>query len=186
MVDIAVAWSNEHLRGDWVIQNGTFLIDPGLHSAVLVSLFTNRRAPADWVPPAGSPPTRGGYPGDTYTKRPLGSWLWLLYRSKIGDRQGVLNQAQNYCQLALKWLIDDGIAASVTVQTGWIVPGTMGIEIVITKPTGLTVPFSFAWAWQGASLPSPSASVPATAPVFVPSLDFTKPRDTGLRLWGWN
>jgi phage gp46-like protein len=149
-MDISVSWNSGALRGDWIIKNGTFATDAGLHTAVLTSLFTNRRAPADWVPPAGSPQTRGGYFGDTYTKRPLGSWLWLLYRSKIGDRRAVLNQVQNYCQLALKWLIDDGIAASVAVETGWISQGTVGIEIAITKPSGLTVPFSFAWAWQGA------------------------------------
>jgi len=151
VVDVAVTWNNEQLRGDWIIQNGTFAVDAGLHTAVLCSLFTNRRAPPDWVPPAGSPPTRGGYFGDTYTKRPLGSWLWLLYRSSVGDRQAVLNKAQNYCQIALQWLIDDGIAASIVVETGWITPGVMGIDITITNPTGPPgIPFSFAWAWQGA------------------------------------
>jgi phage gp46-like protein len=149
-MDIAVKWNSQALRGDWVISRGGFLLDAGLHTAVLVSLFTNRRAPPDWTPPAGSPVTRGGYFGDTYSTRPLGSWLWLLYRSSVGDALVVQNKARDYCLSALQWLIDRGIAASIDIETGWIAPGVLGIDGTITKPTGLTVPFSYAWLWQGA------------------------------------
>lgn len=149
-MDIAVTWDSLALRGDWVIKNGGLAIDAGLHTSVLVSLFTNRRAPPDWKPPGGSPQTRGGYFGDSYTRRPLGSWLWLLWRSSVGDEKVTLQQAKRYCEIALQWLIDDGIAATVVIQTGWIKPGVMGITGVITKPDGLTVPFRYPWLWRGA------------------------------------
>ncbi len=150
LVDISITWDGPALRGDWTIGNGGFVVDAGLHSAVLLSYFTNRRAPADWTPPAGNPPDRGGYFGDIYTRRPLGSWLWTLYRSKIGDQGAVLAQVQNYCQLALAWMIDDGIVASVTVTTGIVAPGVVGIETELTMPDGLKMPFNFSWLWYKA------------------------------------
>lgn len=149
-MDIALNWDPRSFRADWIIRNGTFLMDAGLHSVILVSLFTDRTAPPDWVPPAGGSTDRRGWWGDTYGVRPVGSWLWLLNRVKKSDQITIPNRARDYCQLALQWLIDEGIAASVTIQSAWITPDTLGISGVVTRPNGRTVPFSFPWLWMGA------------------------------------
>ncbi len=54
---------------------------------------------------------------------PLGSRLWLLAREK--QLPAVMRKAEAYARQALQWLIDDGIAASVSVtasspQRGWL------------------------------------------------------------------
>lgn len=149
-MDVALAWNSQALRADWIIKGGTFLIDAGLQTAVLVSLFTDQVAAPDFVPPAGSPQDRRGWWGDTFRRRPIGSRLWQLSRSAKSGQTALPNKVQGYCQDALQWLIDDGIAVSIDVTTGWQDANVIGIEIVITKPSGITVPFSYEWVWQGA------------------------------------
>ena len=89
--------------------------DP-LVRAVVLSLFTWRRANADdALPnPRGS---RMGWWGDSFPPAPndrIGSRLWLLSRSKLMDT--TVQQAQDYAREALRWLVDDGVAARVEVR----------------------------------------------------------------------
>lgn len=84
--------------------------------AVVISLFTWRRANADDVLPAprGS---RMGWWGDSFPPVPndrIGSRLWLLARAKLTAT--VVQQAQDYAKEALEWLIDDGVAARIEVS----------------------------------------------------------------------
>jgi phage gp46-like protein len=154
-MDIAVTWDPIRVRATWIISKGGFLLTTGLSTAIMASLFTNKRAPADWNPPAGSPPGRGGFWGDTYRPRPMGSLLWLLYRSSIGDRQAVQNNAKFYCEDALAWLEEDGLVQSIDVQTGWPQPEALGIKIGIMPLRGPAVVYSFLWPMFG----GPSAPI---------------------------
>jgi phage gp46-like protein len=150
-VDIAVAWDDAAGRGDWLCTPGDLAIDPGgLRSAVLLSLFTDAAAPLNYVPPAGSTAERRGCWTDTYEPYSIGSWLWLLNRTKITDRAVLLATVQDYCAAALKWLQDLGVVDAVTVSALWLSGTVIGLGVTLTQPQSPPQVFQFAWAWQGA------------------------------------
>jgi phage gp46-like protein len=150
-VDIAIIWDAAAFRGDWGVTSGDLVSDPGgLRTAVLLSLFTDRVASPDYVPPAGSPPGRRGWWGDTYEDSPIGSRLWQLNRAVKSGRVDVLNQAKDMCLEALEWLVSEGVVASVTVTTSWMTPNVIGIQVQITAPQSPPQTFNFGWTWQGA------------------------------------
>lgn len=150
MTDILLQWNPALAQGDWnTAQGGIAVSQTGsddLKTAVLVSLFTDRRAGPDYKPPDSDTDPRGWW-ADTYTGTPIGSLLWTLRRAKKAANVDVLAQARTFCVQALQWLLDDGIAAAVDVTTFWFVPGAMGITVSITKPSGEA--FGYAWTWQG-------------------------------------
>lgn len=86
--------------------------------AVMISLFTWRRAnPDDELPEPSGSAQRMGWWGDnfpTVANDRIGSRLWLLGRAKIIPE--TLIRAKAYAEEALKWLVDDGIAARVVVE----------------------------------------------------------------------
>jgi len=149
-MDILIEWNPALFSGDWAIANGGLAVSQtgsdDLKSAVLVSLFTDRVAPAGYVGPGGDTDPRGWW-GDTYEASPIGSRLWMLARAKKSDQTTLLSLAKTYCTEALQWLLDDGIAASIAVNTFWFKPDAMGITISIAKPSGQTNGFS--WVWKG-------------------------------------
>src|ERR1700753_4183597 len=103
-MDIGVVWDPASYTGDWsVTASDLFLDQGGLQSAVMLSLFTDRRAPAGFTPPVGSPPGLRGWWGDTYTGRQIGSWLWTLDRSIKNGDAALLLAVQDICTVALQW-----------------------------------------------------------------------------------
>lgn len=148
MSDTYTAWSTSLARGDWVqlgpvLQSGSDIV-----TAVLISLFTDRVANADDVIPDGSNDPRGWWADAG--KYPIGSRLWLLDRSKQTDE--VLKRAKDYANEALKWLVDDGVAAKVTVFVEWSRPGMLGMQVVVYRQDGTMVPMNFAAAWNLAAI----------------------------------
>jgi phage gp46-like protein len=126
-------------------RNGKNLIDdPTLATAVLISLFTRRLAAADdpLPDPKGS---REGWWADTFADVPgdlIGSRLWLLGRSKTLDN--TLALAKTYAEEALEWMIEDGIASSVTCtveRQGEL----MAFQVTIVKPVSPTTQWSAKW-----------------------------------------
>ena len=102
---------------DIEIRGGDVALGHDLETAVIISLFTDKRARPDDILPGASDDRRGWW-GDTYSEienDPLGSHLWLLHREK--QTQQTLNRAREYCQDALQWLIEDGIASEINVTT---------------------------------------------------------------------
>ena len=84
-----------------------------LARAVIISLFTWRRAGAD--DQYDGP--KYGWWGDTFAEPQtdrIGSKLYQLLRRSITD--GLLLQAQETIEEALQWLIDDGLASSISVS----------------------------------------------------------------------
>jgi phage gp46-like protein len=161
--DILVRWDNLNAIGDWVLATGDLQTGQDLETACLVSLFTDRLATPDFVPTDGTSDRRGWW-ADPYNDQPLGSNLWQLERAK--KTRDTLGLARRYAQDALQWLITDGVAKDVIVNTSWIgrSPGStaLGIAIAIVKPDGSLTRFTFGWAWQDlASLAfGPSLSLP--------------------------
>ena len=165
-MDIALQWSNETWQADLVRACGQLLVDDTLKTAVIISLFTNRRAePDDELPnedpnhPGGGDPQ--GWWGDWYSDQMLdqqqavpgtatapafrlGSRLWLLQRSK--ETQDVVSKAQQYGQECLQWLLDYSIASAVTVTAEIVQEGVLGLTVQIARGRAVeTFQFPFAW-----------------------------------------
>jgi phage gp46-like protein len=151
--DILIAWDNTQAQGDWALAAGDLQTGQDLETACLVSLFTDALATPDFVPTDRTNDRRGWW-ANYYLSKPLGSNLWQLDRAKT--TRANLGLAQTTVQQSLQWLIDDGYAASILVNTQWITSNMMGIAIAITQPNGTQTQFMFGWAWDNlAIVPSP-------------------------------
>ncbi len=109
------------------------LMEDDLARAVYNSLFSWARARDDDDLPGDS---RYGWWADTYaTDQPddrFGSRLWLLMRAKLTDE--TVQKAQEYAQEALQWLIDDGVAVSVSATAERVGSDRLDLTIEIVKP----------------------------------------------------
>lgn len=110
MTVLALNWNADQQIAELIEAEDT--LANWLHSAVIMSLFTDARASADEQPNLRQ---RRGYWGDIELDgdTSLGSKLWLHQRSKL-TRQTVL-QVQETAQQALDWLVEDGHVAAVRV-----------------------------------------------------------------------
>lgn len=152
MADIALAFS-DFRGGDIALAGQDLARDDGLESAVLVSLFTDRRAGAEQIRPGDDPTDLRGWWGDV--NPPVdgdrtGSLLWLLRREK--QTRETLARARQYAEQAMAWMIEDRVARRVTVATEYGAPGVMHIEVVIERPdtTRLRYRYDYEWAAQAA------------------------------------
>ena len=157
--DILVGWDNGNGIGDWQLAVGDLMTGQDLETACLVSLFTDKQATPDFQPTDGTTNKRGWW-ADPYNPEPLGSNLWQLERAK--KTRATLGLARTYASDCLQWLVVDGVAASVEVNTAWLGRSDgstlLGIGIAITKPDGSVSRFAFGWAWEGlATLTLPSS-----------------------------
>lgn len=151
--DIYVLWDNAQAEGDWSLADGDLQTGQDLETACLVSLFSDALATPDFIPTDGSNDRRGWW-ANYYHSTPIGSNLWQLDRAKA--TRANLGLAQSTTQAALQWLINDGIAASIVVNTQYITSTMMGIAVAITRPNGQRTRFMWAWAWSNlATLQSP-------------------------------
>lgn len=106
--------------------------DHALNTAILLSLFTWRRAETYDALPSGADPK--GWWGDlvdldgTSSEGPLGSRLWLLQRAPLNAATEQL--AESYCYEALQPLIDQGaVAKFAVVATADKVKGFLTIAV---------------------------------------------------------
>jgi phage gp46-like protein len=145
MVDIALGWSNDLWRGDWMLaEDGTLETGADMETAVLLSLFTDRTAlPDDVIPDKG---TIRGYWADSFRPYPLGSRLWLLWREK--QTETTRRRAAEYSRECLQWMIDCGAARAVNTEAAWIARGMLQVEIAIDPPAGERRLWKFVMAWS--------------------------------------
>lgn len=117
--------------------------EDSLSTAVIISLLTDRRANVGDRLPDGSisdgsiAPDRRGWCGDALADIQgdnIGSRLWLLEREK--ETEETKRRAIFYCEEALEWLLEDGIASSVEVTAEWSQPERLDVLIVITQIDG--------------------------------------------------
>jgi len=111
--DVSVTWDAETSLGTFEIVNGDLATGQDLRTAVLISLFSWRRADLEDIPEDHDP---SGYWGDSFAKNRgdrLGSKLWLLLREKVNNQ--TIQRARDYAAQALQWLIDDGIARRIDI-----------------------------------------------------------------------
>jgi phage gp46-like protein len=108
-----------------------------LRDAVMISLFSDRRATNDQAPPR----QRRGWHGDAT----LGSRLWLLFRRGRVDSQA-LSEARGYCAEALAWLVDDGIAAKVETEVTRL-PRGLSVAVSVLRPSGERLDYRWGPLW---------------------------------------
>lgn len=139
MTDIALIWQTD--SADIAVRNADILLDDSLSTAVIISLFTDRRALDSDELPAGPNTDKRGWWGDAFQSRPMGSRLWLLTREK--QMASVLTRAKTYADEALAWLTDEQHVRRVQVIATAPQQGMLHLSITLTLPNGSTVPLSF-------------------------------------------
>lgn len=145
-MDLILKYAETDGLFDLDVMNDDLVSDDGLQSAVIISLFSDRRITTEELEQRQT--DKRGFWGDLFSDvegDQIGSRLWLLARSK--QTQDTLNRAKEYSEEALAWMIDDGIAQSVEVSTSYLGTGVMLIEILIQKPTG-KIAFKFKYNWD--------------------------------------
>ena len=150
MADFRFDFSGSRLTGDIVRDGARFAEDGGLETAVLMSLFLDRRANPDDELPHGEDDPRG-YWGDAFPNENeettfqdrTGSRLWLLRRSALTNE--TVNRAHDYVIEALEWFKRDGVASAVRVETEAQGHDTLAIGVEIDDQKGGTRRFDFAW-----------------------------------------
>jgi len=131
---------------DLVVENNDIKSDDGLVTAVLISLFTDKQCDIEEIPDGET--SRRGWWGDMFPDikdDKIGSKLWLLKREKQTDE--TLKRAKEYSEDSLKWMIDQKIAQSVTVETAWPSRGFLGIKVSIQQGEN-NLTFSFKMNWK--------------------------------------
>lgn len=147
MSDAQIIW-RELGGGDIQLAGYDLAREDGLQTAVLISLFTDRRAAGD-DPLPGAPDDRRGWWADAWPEIEgdrIGSRLWLLAREK--QLASVVQRAREYAEEALQWLVDDGIAAQVEVSAAIVRQGVLGLQVRITRPDASAVDFRFYRLWE--------------------------------------
>lgn len=109
----------------------------GLESAIVVSVFSDRRAYKDEV---GDPMRRRGWIGDLVSEVPgdlHGSGLWLYEQSRL--TQEVVTGVRQEAEQCLEWMIQEDLVLSVSAAVASD-PVKRQLRLVITtsSPTGGT------------------------------------------------
>lgn len=143
-MDAALVWKDEYF--DISLDKQDIVRDDGIRTAVVISLFTDKRVLSDEV--TEQDPDQRGWWGDMFTdvdQDQIGSRLWLLQRAKQTNE--TLARAKEYAEEALAWLIEDGVAASVDVAVEYLERGWMQISVNVKRPRS-TLSFRYEFNWQ--------------------------------------
>lgn len=150
MSDLSFVIQKNSTTADIEILNGDFKQANFLETAVLVSLFSNRRATDDELETysrgASKPELNSGLWIDTYRDGiQYGSGFWLLYREK--KTQETLSRFEDYSRAALQWLINDGVAKAVDAEAEFI-GDLLNLTVTITKENNENFVSTFDFSWD--------------------------------------
>lgn len=143
MTDISTSWEAENGVGDWSIGIGDLNSGDDLLTAIYISLFTDRQARGD---DDYDGEDRRGWWGDSGAEYQIGSRIWLLRRQKLTTV--VANKAIDYAAEALQWLIDDGVVASVSIESQILYPSRLYLSITYQKPDLTSNTVKYYWVWE--------------------------------------
>jgi phage gp46-like protein len=148
LADLALSWSNTYGAADLSLIDFDLASDRGLMTAVILSLFIDRRAQDDDAPPSGDDNDRRGWWADQFADIEgdlVGSRLWLLDRSKRTNE--TLLRGKEYALEALQWMISDRVVSvvDVTLETS---PNALLIAVGLQRPGRDPVSFRFAHTWD--------------------------------------
>lgn len=153
MSDLALIWDNHDGSADLALVDGALVTDDGLDTAIMISLFTDRRARADDILAGGEGSDPRGWWGDGFADAEgddIGSHLWLLEREK--RLPAVRDKARQYARDALAWLIADQVCASIDVIVETRGSDQLAIGVTAVRPTGpARLRFDYLWDQTGAS-----------------------------------
>ncbi|TKU09599.1 phage GP46 family protein [Citrobacter sp. wls829] len=131
----------------WLTVNGKQVsassqLDP-LTRAVVISLFTHRRADPD-----DNADVPMGWWGDTWpmvANDRYGSKLWLLQRSKLTN--ALVNTVRTYIRESLQWMLDDGVVSMIDIDIQRTGINELGNSIVLWRRDGpVTISFNEFWS----------------------------------------
>ncbi len=123
MMDIAIQYDPATNSFDIALDGADVATDDTLKTAIMICLFTDRRAEDDDEIPDGTDNRRGWWDDPT-----LGSRLWLLSRAKAVPE--TLTDARKYAIEALQRLIDEGVITTVDVTAEWVRPHVLGLIVL--------------------------------------------------------
>jgi phage gp46-like protein len=155
-LDALLFFDPDTFSGDIRIKDGDLERETNFRTALLLSLFTDRRATAEELARFGGDDPRGWWGNEVapVAGDEIGSKLWLLAREKVLPE--TLNRARIYARDALRWLIDDGVAARVDIEAAWLdeidprAPrGFLALGLDIVKPPDVSARFALVWAGVG-------------------------------------
>ena len=117
-------------------------LDP-LTRAVVISLFTHRRADPD-----DTADVPLGWWGDTWpmvANDRYGSKLWLLQRSKLTN--ALVNTVRTYLRESLQWMLDDGVVSRIDIDIQRTGINELGNSIALWRRDGpVTISFNDFWS----------------------------------------
>ena len=119
-----------------------------LATAIIISLFTDKRASIDDKLPFNET-NRRGWVGDEFTpldatarRDDWGTLLWLIYVGKV--TADIPAFAEFTCKEGLAWLVRSGIASRVAVAAEWV-NDRLAIRPQIYKPEQTTPVYDALW-----------------------------------------
>jgi phage gp46-like protein len=126
-------------------------LEDTLQTAIIISLFTDRRATADDKLPANETDRRGWLgdelTGDDFDGRPdpWGSLLWTCYGGK--SNTDLLESARFAASECLEWMVRDGIASRIEVTAQWVGErqDRLAIRPAIYKPSQVSPVYDVLW-----------------------------------------
>jgi len=119
--------------------------DSGLETAVLISLFSDRRENDERLLPDDSGGKGGWWAGAVLDSDiEFGSRLWLLQRGK--DVNEVLTLSRQYCLEALQWMLDGEVASEIDVTATKYSSQILFLSIRIVRP-GVTQSNEFTYRY---------------------------------------
>ncbi|MEY0256327.1 phage GP46 family protein [Morganella morganii] len=143
MSDISSWWNADTLRAHWKTGNGDLISGDDLQSAIIISLFTDRRAHND---DDYEDEHRRGWWADTGTDGFIGSRLWLLRRQKLTTK--VARKAEDYAREALAWMITDGVVSDIQIRTQIVWPQRLNMVICYHRSDSGAEDLRFYWVWE--------------------------------------
>jgi len=135
---LRIVFDNVQGQGDLSADEEGHDTTQALETAVLLSLLCDQRARDEDNVAEGQ--DRRGWWADAYSfvdNDLWGSRLWLLERAKANT--GTLLFAREAAEESLQWMIEDGIAREVQVETSWVEgrKGFMRILVRVFRPDQL-------------------------------------------------
>lgn len=148
LADLALTWDAATGDADLSLIDSDLASDRGLETAVLLSLFLDRRAEPDDKPPSGDATDRRGWWADqlaTVEGDRYGSRLWLLDRATI--RSELAARAKQYAEEALAWMIEDRVVSGVEVTTE-TTRNALFISVGLQRPGRDPITYRFMHVWD--------------------------------------
>lgn len=142
MSDIGLSLVNNCFDID--LLNGDIKSDDGLETAVIISIFTDRRVTDDDLPDLEE--SKMGWWGDMFSdiaNDQIGSRLWLLKREKTTTE--TLRRSEDYIREALNWMLEDGVATNIEVNSAYNEFKHLIATIDILRPNDDETRFQVLW-----------------------------------------